>query len=94
MKDIKAVLLNVKYSLYNTYTIYYALLIVWQKPTQHCKVIILQLKIKIKKPPQKKKKKHWSGLPLPNPDLPDPGREPVSLAYPALASRFFTTEPT
>ena len=33
----------------------------------------------------------WSGLPFPTPgDLPDPGIEPRS---PALAGRFFTTEP-
>ena len=36
----------------------------------------------------------WSGLPFPPPgDLPDPGIEPVSPASPALAGRFFTTEP-
>ena len=35
--------------------------------------------------------KHWSGLPFPSPgNLPDPGIEPAS---PALAGRFFTTEP-
>jgi len=34
---------------------------------------------------------YWSGLPFPSPgELPDPGIEPVS---PALAGRFFTTEP-
>ena len=34
---------------------------------------------------------YWSGLPFPSPgDLPDPGIEPMS---PALAGRFFTTEP-
>ena len=38
---------------------------------------------------------YWSGLPFPPPgDLPDPGIEPVSLASPALASRFFTTSIT
>ena len=37
------------------------------------------------------KQEYWSGLPFPSPgDLPDPGIEPMS---PALASRFFTTEP-
>jgi len=37
------------------------------------------------------KQEHWSGLPFPSPgDLPDPGIEPAS---PALAGRFFTTEP-
>ena len=37
---------------------------------------------------------NWSGLPfLPPQDLPDPGIEPVSLTSPALAGRFFTTEP-
>ena len=37
---------------------------------------------------------YWSGLPFPSPrDLPNPGIEPVSPVFPALASRFFTTEP-
>ena len=36
----------------------------------------------------------WSGLPFPPPrDLPDPGIKPASLASPALADGFFTTEP-
>ena len=35
---------------------------------------------------------YWSGLPFPPPgDLPDPGIEPMCLASPALAGRFFTT---
>ena len=38
------------------------------------------------------KQEYWSGLPLPTPgDLPDPGIEPIFLASPALAGRFFTT---
>ena len=37
---------------------------------------------------------HWNGFPFPPPgDLPDPGTEPASLASPALADGFFTTEP-
>jgi len=37
---------------------------------------------------------HWSGLPfLPPGDLPDPGIEPTSPAAPALAGKFFTSEP-
>ena len=37
------------------------------------------------------RQEYWSGLPLPSPgDLPNPGTEPES---PALAGRFFTTEP-
>ena len=36
-------------------------------------------------------KESWSGLPFPPlGDLPDPG---IELASPALAGRFFTTEP-
>ena len=36
----------------------------------------------------------WSGLPFPSPGiLPPPGIEPASLTSPALANRFFTTEP-
>ena len=38
------------------------------------------------------RQEYWSGLPFPSSgDLPDPGIEPQS---PALAGRFFTTEPT
>ena len=37
------------------------------------------------------RQEYWSGLPFPSPgDLPDPGIKPLS---PALAGRFFTTEP-
>ena len=37
---------------------------------------------------------YWSGLPFPPPgDLPNPGIKPTSFASPALAGRFFTTEP-
>ena len=40
------------------------------------------------------RQEYWSGLPSPPPgDLPDPGIEPTSLVSPALAGRFFTTEP-
>ena len=36
----------------------------------------------------------WSGLPIPSPgDHPDPGIKPTSLASPALADGFLTTEP-
>ena len=38
---------------------------------------------------------YWSGLPYPSPGaLPDPGIEPASLASPALAGGFFTTNAT
>ena len=37
---------------------------------------------------------YWSGLPCPPPgDLPDPGIKTESLMSPALAGRFFPTEP-
>jgi len=37
------------------------------------------------------RQEYWSGLPFPSPgDLPGPGIKPAS---PALAGRFFTTEP-
>ena len=37
------------------------------------------------------RQEYWSGLPFPSPqDLPNPGIKPMS---PALAGRFFTTEP-
>ena len=40
------------------------------------------------------RQEYWSGLPFPLPgDLPDAGIEPVSLASPVLAGRFFTIEP-
>ena len=41
------------------------------------------------------RQEYWSGLPCPlSRDLPDPGIEPVSLIFPALAGRFFTTSAT
>ena len=40
------------------------------------------------------RQEYWSGLPFPPPgDLPNPRIEPASLASPALAGGFFTTEP-
>ena len=40
------------------------------------------------------RQEYWSGLLFPIPgDLPDPGIEPASPVSPALAGRFFTTEP-
>ena len=41
------------------------------------------------------RQEYWSGLPFPSPGhLPDAGIKPVSLMFPALASRFFTTGTT
>ena len=41
------------------------------------------------------RQEYWSGLLcLPPGDLPDPGIKPQSLASPALADGFFTTEPS
>ena len=38
------------------------------------------------------RQEYWSGLPFSPPgDLPDPGIEPASSAFPALAGGFFTT---
>ena len=38
------------------------------------------------------KQEYWSGLPVPPlGELPDPGIELASLAYPTLGGRFFTT---
>ena len=40
------------------------------------------------------RQEYWGGLPFLSPkDLPNPGIEPVSPIAPALADRFFTTEP-
>ena len=40
------------------------------------------------------RQEYWNGLPFPSPsDLPNLGIEPKSSAFPALAGRFFTTEP-
>ena len=40
------------------------------------------------------RQEYWSGLPFPSPgDLPDPGIKTPSPVPPALAGRFFTTEP-
>ena len=39
------------------------------------------------------RQEYWSGLPFSTPgDLLKPGVKPVSLAFPALAGKFFTTE--
>ena len=39
------------------------------------------------------RQEYWSGLPFPSPrDLPDPRIKPTSIASPALAGGFFTTE--
>ena len=41
------------------------------------------------------RQEYWSGLLCPPPgDLPDPEIEPMSLKFPALAGRFFTTSAT
>ena len=46
-------------------------------------------------PMELSKQEYWSGLPVPPPGhLPDPGIEPVSVASPALAGKFFTTAPS
>ena len=40
------------------------------------------------------KQEYWSGLPFPSPgDLPDLGIKLMFLVSPALAGRYFTTEP-
>ena len=40
------------------------------------------------------RQEYWRGLPFPTPGaLPDRVIEPTSLAFPALAGGFFTTEP-
>ena len=40
------------------------------------------------------RQEYWSGLPFPSPgDIPDPGIKLASLMSPALAGRFFITEP-
>ena len=40
------------------------------------------------------RQEYWSGLSFPPPgDLPNTGIKPASAASPALAGRFFTTEP-
>ena len=40
------------------------------------------------------RQEHWSGLPLPIPDLAEPRFQPTSLVSLALASRFFTRSTT
>ena len=41
------------------------------------------------------RQEHWSGLPFPSPgNRPNPGIEPMSLLFPALTGRFFTTSTT
>ena len=39
------------------------------------------------------RREYWDGLPFPSPgDLADPGIEPMSLMFPAVAGMFFATE--
>ena len=39
-------------------------------------------------------KEYWTGFPFPSPGaFPNSGIKPMSLAFPALAGRIFTTEP-
>ena len=41
------------------------------------------------------RQEYWSRLPFPPPEyLPNPGIEPMSLPFPALAGEFFTTSTT
>ena len=41
------------------------------------------------------RQEYWNGLSCPSPgDLPDPRTEPMSPGSPALAGRFFITEPS
>ena len=41
------------------------------------------------------RQEYWSGMPFSSPgDLPDPGIEPESFTFPALAGKFFTTSAT
>ena len=57
---------------------------------QPCGPVTLQNPLSMGFPRQE----YWSVLPLPSPgDLPNRGTEPMSPASPALAGRFFTTEP-
>ena len=52
--------------------------------------VALQAPLSMRFPTQE----YWSDLPFPTPvDLPNPAIEPMSLASPALAGRFFTTVP-
>ena len=45
-------------------------------------------------PPGSSVQEHWCEVPFPPPgDLPNPETEPPSFTSPALAGRFFTTEP-
>ena len=40
------------------------------------------------------RQEYWSGFPFPSPgDIPHPRAEPMSVASPALAGRFFTIDP-
>ena len=82
---------------------------VWEKPSQCCKVIILQLfshsrvqlyatlwTVAFQTPLSMGffRQEYWSGLPCPPPgDLLDPGIEPVSFTSHSLTGRFFTLAP-
>ena len=59
----------------------------WNPGLSHCRQILYRL--------SQEEAQYWSGLLCPpSGNLPDPRIEPVSLRFPALAGRFFTTSTT
>ena len=59
-----------------------------------CQTLVTPWTVACQAPPSMgfSRQEYWSGLPCPPPgDLPDPGIEPASLSFLALAGRFFTT---
>ena len=70
------------------------------KSLSHAQLFATSWTVSYQSPPSMgfSRQEYWSGLPFPSPeDLPNPGIEPVSPNYqasPALAGRFFTTEPS
>ena len=63
--------------------------------TQSCQTLCYPI-VACQAPPATEffRQEHCSGLPFPTPgDLPDSGIEPMSLASPVLAGRFFTSAP-
>ena len=69
---------------------------VFAQPLSHVQLFVTPWTVAHQAPPSTgfSSQEYWSGLPFPSlGDLPNPGIEPVSLAAPALAGRFFTTAP-
>ena len=84
--------LTLKYCIFYCFSLFY----VCAKLLSHLQLFATQQNVARQAPLSMRfsRQEEWNGLPCPSPqDLPDSGIEPASPVSPALAGRFFTTEP-